>query len=250
MIDVRIVCAHDALKMAETLTRLLEAEQHRVRLTFGRQALSALEEARTETAAVLLIWSPNARSQTYMIEWGRNIDASRLVELACIPDCPKLPRKSPPVDFTHWRGERGRAWDALNERLRTVRRTLEPPKPVPTRTVAALGFVTAVAMVGAIGARMNAPLDAPTTDTSQEQTAALAPTGEVGGPINTFEPASIDDTLHFRRAQPIALIDASTDVTLTELADYEPQTLRNETLLELLSGLNPLRQQPSNDGGQ
>ena len=82
MIDVRIICTHDAVKLAEMLTRLLEAEEHRVRLTYGRQAMSELEEARDARDAVLLIWSPDARSQTYMLEWARNIDPVALVEIA------------------------------------------------------------------------------------------------------------------------------------------------------------------------
>jgi len=33
MVDIRIVCARDAVKTAETLRRLLEAEQHRVNVS-------------------------------------------------------------------------------------------------------------------------------------------------------------------------------------------------------------------------
>jgi hypothetical protein len=248
MIDTRIVCTHDALKMAETLMRLLAAEGRSVRLSFGRQALAALEGARAERDAVVLIWSPNARSQTYMIEWAHKIDPSRLIELACIADPPKLQRKAPAIDFAKWRGERGgRAWDTLNERLRAVTRTLEPPKPQPMRAVAALGVVTTVAMAGAIGARMHAPMQPPAREPAPQQTAELTPTGEIGGPINAFEPASVEDELHFRTPPDVALIDASDSPSFVAIDDLELERLRNETLLERLNALNPLRQRPSSD---
>jgi hypothetical protein len=117
MIDVRIICTYDALKLAETLTRLLEAEEHRVRLSVGRQSLSELETARCERDAVLVIWSPDARSQIYMLEWANKIDATRLVEIS-LADPPRVARKATVIDFSHWRGERGEraAWNALNDR--------------------------------------------------------------------------------------------------------------------------------------
>ncbi len=256
MIDTIIVCTHDALKMAETLTRLLEAEQHRVRLTFGRQALSVLEQVREEKNAVVLIWSPNARSQTYMIEWARKIDPSRLIELATIPDAPKIQRKVAPVDFANWRGERGgRAWDALNERLRVVTRQFEPAKPVPTRALAAMSLVTAVAMAGAIGARMHAPVgsaEADTTSAPEQTMAALDPTTGIGGPINTFEPLSADESPLRFRGHRVPLIDGPAPIALSDVTTLEPQTLRQETFLERLNAFNPLRDLGNNnpsDGG-
>jgi hypothetical protein len=256
MIDTIIVCTHDALKMAETLVRLLEAEQHRVRLTFGRQALSVLEDVRDEKNAVVLIWSPNARSQTYMIEWARKIDPSRLIELATIPDPPKIQRKVAPVDFSNWRGERGgRAWDALNERLRVVTRVFEPARPAPARALAAMGMVTAVAMAGAVGARMHAPFSSAEADTTAapEVMAALDPSTGIGGPTTTFEPLSAeDDILHFRSLPDVSLINTGSPTALTPVTTLEPQTLRQETLLERLNAFNPLRDFGNNnpsDGG-
>jgi DNA-binding NtrC family response regulator len=117
MIDVRIICTYDAAKLAETLTRLLEAEEHRVRLTIGRQAMTELDSALETRDAVLLIWSPDARSQTYMLEWARRIEEARVIDITLTPDWPRLGRKSTvAIDFTQWRGERSEraAWNALN----------------------------------------------------------------------------------------------------------------------------------------
>lgn len=253
MIDIRIICTHDALKLAETLTRLLEAEQHRVGLSYGRQALNALEAAREEKSAVILIWSPDARSQTYMLEWARNIDASRLVELARTLDCPRIQRKAPVVDFTTWRGERGgRAWDALCDRLRGVQRVLEPPKPVSGRAVAAFGLVTAVAMAGAIAERVNSAFEP--TQMANSANAQLLPapnpdTG-VGGPLAAIEPASLDDELRFRFPSDVALLDTSSGLTYADIPDIAPKTLREETLLERLNSFNPLRQLTAMNSGR
>ncbi len=254
MIDIRIICSHDALKLAETLTRLLEAEQHRVGLSYGRQALSALEAARDEKSAVILIWSPDARSQTYMLEWARNIDPHRLVELARTQDCPRIQRKAPMVDFIAWRGERGgRCWDDLNARLRAVHRVLEPPKPVSGRAVAAFGLVTAVAMAGAIAERVNSafePTQMADSANAQALPAPLPSTG-VGGPLAAIEPASLeDDMLHFRIPRDVALLDTSSGLTYADLPVIEPKALRDETLLERLNLFNPLRQLSALNGGR
>jgi len=244
MIDVRIVCCHDAKPLAETLTRLLEAEQHRVRVTVGRLALAELEEARTEQDAVLLIWSPDARSQTYMIEWGNKIEAWRLVEIARTPDCPRIARKAPVIDFTQWRGERGggRAWDALNERLRAVQRVVNPPKPVSKPAIAAMVMLAVAAMFGAVAERNRA---VHRTQTAEEpapvETAVISNGTERGGPIVAIEPASLDETLHFRRIPNAPLVDASEPITLTPIDPIDLEPIRAETLLERLNDFNPLR---------
>lgn len=245
MIDIRIVCTHDAVKLAETLTRLLEAEQHRVRLTFGRQALSELEEARTAHEAVVLIWSPDARSQTYMHEWGRKIEAARLVELARTPDVPRIDRKAPVIEFSQWRGERGgRAWDALNERLRAVRRVLNPPKPAPKRAVAALGLASVIAMAGAITERINDHRTDATADPARDEIASVDASAGIGGPLSAFEPASFnEDTIVATVAPDILMIDGSENARLTDVHGVPVMSLRDETLLERLTALNPLRQQ-------
>ena len=138
MIDITIVCSHDAMKVAEMLTRLLEAEEHKVRLLVGRQSLSEVETSKSARDAVLLIWSANAPTQHYMREWSRQISPLRLVEIGLAPGWPDIARKAPVIDFINWRGERGaRAWNALNDRLRAVARIIEPPKPPPKRAAIA-----------------------------------------------------------------------------------------------------------------
>jgi len=243
MIDVRIVCTYDAKPLAETLTRLLEAEQHRVRFTVGRLALSELEQARTEQDAVLLIWSPDARSQTYMIEWGNKIEAWRLVEIARTPDYPPISRKAPVIDFTQWRGERGgRAWDALNDRLRAVSNVVNPPKPVSKPAIAAMVMLAVAAMFGAVAERNRTAHHTETAEEPAPVEMAVENNGnERGGPIVAIEPASLDETLHFRRIPNAPLIDVSEPYTLTPIDPVEAQTIRSETLFERLSDLNPLR---------
>jgi hypothetical protein len=246
MISIRIVCSHDAVKFAETLRRLLEAEQHRVRLSYGRQALHELEDARSSHDAVILIWSPDARSQTYMLEWARSIDAARLVEIARASDWPQLRRRAPVIDFTPWRGERGaRSWKALNERLGAVARMLNPPKAAPARALIAVGFAGAAAVAGAIGVRMNAAVeDAGVPSLHEEIIAASASDHGMGGPLVAVEPASLeDDVVVFRSApvfQPMELSSATPLAPLPELQAYE---LRDRTLLERLNAYNPLRRE-------
>ena len=46
MTAIRIVCSFDAADLADTLMRLLAAEQHDVRLSRGRQSQAELPEAR------------------------------------------------------------------------------------------------------------------------------------------------------------------------------------------------------------
>lgn len=244
MIDIRLVFTYDAKPLAETLTRLLEAEQHRVRLTYGRQSLAELEEAREERDAVVLIWSPDARSQIYMIEWANKIDRTRLVEIARTPDHPRTNRKWPVIDFTQWRGERGgRAWDALSSRLHTIDTTLNPPKPVSKPAIAAMLMIAVAAMFGAVSERNRT---AHRVDTAEEptpaETAAITEGVERGGPIVAIEPASLDETLHFRRVPNATLIDISEASPLTTVNPIDIDAIRGETLLERLNDFNPLRQ--------
>jgi hypothetical protein len=245
MIDIRLVFTYDAKPLAETLTRLLEAEQHRVRLTFGRQSLAELEEAREERDAVVLIWSPDARSQIYMIEWANKIDRTRLVELARTGDVPRTNRKAPVIDFTQWRGERGgRAWDALSARLHSIDTTLNPPKPVSKPAIAAMLMIAVAAMFGAVSERNRT---AHRVDTAEEpapvETATVVTEGlERGGPIVAIEPASLDETLHFRRIPAAPLIDVTETDPLTAVDPIDIDPIRGETLLERLNDFNPLRQ--------
>ncbi len=252
MIDIRIVCTHDAAKLAETLTRLLEAEQHRVRLSYGRQALAGLEEARSSTDAVLLIWSPDARSQTYMLEWARNIDPARLVEIARTPDCPHIARKAPVIDFSNWRGERGgRAWQALNARLAAIHRALNPPKPPPRAAILGFGLATAAAMVGAVMVRMD-NVSAPEANSTPAEEFAIIDAGDgVGGPLNAIEPASLDETDFvggpFVDAAPLEFAPSAPLAPIPDIATLE---VRDPTLMERLNALNPLRQTTSSEDPQ
>lgn len=245
MTDVRIICTYDAAKLAETLTRLLEAEQHRVRLTSGRQTMAELDEARSSRDAVLLIWSPAARSQSYMIEWAHKIDPVRLVEIAVTPDAPKIARKAPVIDFSHWRGERGGgAWHGLVDRLRTVENILNPPKPPSKYAMFAMGMASAAAVTGAVVMRVNdtslpiAPQAAP-----DEQLVAEDPSTGLGGPLSAMEPASIDDEpLRVRRMPAMPTVREGRRIALDDVPDVRYMTLRDETLLERLNALNPLQQ--------
>jgi hypothetical protein len=251
MTDVRIICTHDATKLAETLTRLLEAEQHQVQLTVGRQALAQLEAAASARDAVMLIWSPDARSQTYMLEWAKRIDPSRLVEVALTQGYPRIVRKAPVIDFSHWRGERGKAaWNALNERLRAVSRALNPPKPPPKYAAFALGVASAAAVTGAIVLRANeTPAPASLTTSTPERLAANDPSAGLGGPLSTVEPGAMDDDLRFRRPPNLRPLQAH---AFPQLAEVDPRAeidLRNETLLERLNALNPLRALPGGENG-
>lgn len=244
MIDIRTVCTHDGRKLANTLVRLLEAEQHQVRLTFGRQSLLELEAAAAARDAVLIIWSPDAPSQTYMHEWARNIDPSRLVEIALAPGWPRIERKAPVIDFTTWRGERGaRPWNALNDRLRAVSRAMEPPKPPPKHAALALGLASVAAVGVAAIVRMNdshAPV-APADETLQ--TAESEEIMGLGGAIVAIEPPSAEDTLllHVVRGPRIAPLAPAPALDLVELAPFELSEIRDPTLLERLAALNPLR---------
>ncbi len=239
MIDVRIVCSHDAVKLAEMLTRLLEAEEHRVRLTYGRQALLELEDAREARDAVLLIWSPDARSQTYMLEWVRNIDPARLVEISRgASDFHPIKRLAAVIDFTNWRGERGaRAWKALTERLGVIARSLAPPAPVPAKALMAMGVASMAAVAGAVIVRVNMPTEPIATPAPLEQIAAIEPDDGVGGALTAIEPASFDeDMIRLRRYSQLEPIDMTPSVPLAPLVVYEEAELRDATILERLDG--------------
>jgi len=243
MIDVRIVCTHDAVKLAEMLMRLLEAEEHRVRLSYGRQALGELEEARAARDAVLLIWSPNARSQTYMLEWARNIEPSRLVELASdTSDWPSIKRHAAVIDFSNWRGQRGaRSWKALNERLNELARSLGPWQP-PTKALLAMGFASVAAVAGVVMVRGTATVENAITPSPLEDVATNDPSAGVGGPLDAVEPASLEDELlHVRQFRTPERIEALPLAPLAHLPEFEEYELRNRTLLERLTALNPLR---------
>jgi hypothetical protein len=245
MIDVRIVCTHDALQLAEMLMRLLEAEEHRVRLTYGRQSLAELEEAGAAHDAVLLIWSPNARSQSYMLEWARNIPPSRLVELAQgTSDHPHIKRLAAVIDFTSWRGQRGaRAWKALVDRLNAVAGAFAPQR-LPLRTFAGIGLAGA-AVASAVVMNPSASV-APIAVAPIEELAALDPDTGVGGPTSALEPASLEDLeLRVRHYRDLPAVEPLTNDPLARVPELEQFELRDRTLLENLDRYNPLRRNDS-----
>ncbi len=254
MIDVRIICSHDAYKLAETLTRLLEAEEHRVRLLSGRQSAAELEEARETKDAVILIWSPDARSQTYMRDWASKIDAVRVIDLTLTDDLPRLGRKVSAIDFSQWRGERSnrnQAWRLLNERLQGVSRALNPPKPPPKYAALALGLASSAALAGAVVLRMNLQdADRSDSEAAQEQLVAADPSTGLGGPVIAVEPASVLDNQvlparNFPDAQLMRESNATLQMSaLPVLREYE---LRDPTIIERLSAFNPLRERAAND---
>lgn len=237
MIDIISVSTHDAKKMAAELVRLLEAEEHTVRMLVGRQSQLAIEDAKSSRDAVLIIWSEDAPSQTYMREWLSQIEASRLIEIATAPGWPeRKDRKAAVIDFSNWRGERGgRAWNALSDRLKAVANLIEPPKP-PARHAAAVLGVMSIAAVGlAAGVRDHqGVIIAPAQDAASEHIVQLeAPHDAVGGAIVTIEPASVDDLtamapLRVLNARPIHL----PPIELTEVHLDPIPEVRDPTFIE------------------
>ncbi len=254
MIDVITVSTHDAKKLAADLVRLLEAEEHPVRMLVGRQSQVAIEDAKNSRDAVLIIWSEDAPSQTYMREWLRQIDPSRLIEIATAQGWPeRKERKAPVIDFSSWRGERGgRAWNALSDRLKAVARGIEPPKPPARHAAVVLGLVS-VAIVGvAAGVRDQLTL-APETvaaEAPHQQIVQLeAPTDAVGGALYATEPGSVDD---LAALPPIRLVNAPQlhyapiELTVPNL-DPIPE-VRDPTLMERLQTFNPLAREDQTTG--
>lgn len=245
MIGIHIVCAHDAVKLAETLMRLLEAEEHQVRLSYGRQSQSAIEDAKTSADAVILIWSDNAASQHYMLEWARQIPEQRLIELARSNNWPRSSRKAPVIDFTNWRGVRGaRAWNALNDRLRQIARAIEPAKPQPKRAALALGIASLAAVTGAIAVRVNdtpAPAMLAMEEEAEPIIALDDPVSGIGGPLRALEPASVDEIADAPIRAPRYIPLEPQSPALLDVAPYEPVEIRDATLMERLSSFNPLR---------
>lgn len=240
MIDIITVSTHDAKKLAADLVRLLEAEEHNVRLLVGRQSQTAIEDAKTSRDAVLIIWSEDAPSQTYMREWLRQSDPTRLIEIATAPGWPeRKDRKAQVIDFSSWRGERGgRAWNALSDRLKVVSNVVEPPKPPARHAAIALGIVSIAAVGVAMSVRNNQDLITPTTDAPLETQVAAeldAPTDAVGGAIYAMEPASVDDLASLPPLRPINMQALHIAPIEFEQARFAPvPDVRDPTLIERL----------------
>ena len=196
MIDVRIICTHDGLPTARLLERVFAAEERNVALHYGRAALEVLETTRAAPEAVLLLWSLDAQVSHYMWRWLTNTPSAQLVEVACGPGHPPFDqRRSPVIEFNDWNGQRaGTAWRALQERLRAVDRHFTPQAPAPVRALAALGAVSALAVVAALVLRVDEALH-PEQNLAQSEPASpgVEEPSVLGGPLVAIEPASIDD---------------------------------------------------------
>lgn len=254
MIGIHIVCAHDAVKLAETLMRLLEAEEHEVRLSYGRQSHGEIEAAKASDDAVILIWSDNAPSQHYMLEWARQIPEARLIEIARTLSCPRSTRKAPAIDFTTWRGTRGaRAWNTLNDRLRTIARGNEPAHPHQKRALMALGLASIAAVGGALAVRVNdAPAPAQSAELEPQSLIAVEdPSTGIGGPLDAIEPASVGEfDIAPLLAPRFSALDTNAAPQLLEISEYSAPQIRDATLMERIGGaLNPLLG-PNEDSGE
>ncbi len=239
MIDIITVSTHDAKKLAADLVRLLEAEEHTVRMLIGRQSRLAIEDAKSSQDAVLIIWSEDAPSQSYMLEWLSQIDAARLIEIATAPGWPERKgRKAAVIDFSSWRGERGgRAWNALSDRLKAVANVIEPPKPPARHAPIMLGVMSLAAVGLAAGVRDNQDAIAPPAqEAAQEQIAELeAPHDSVGGAIVPIEPASMDDLAAVPNLRQLNVTPLQLQQIELAQARFEPiPEVRDPTFIELL----------------
>lgn len=232
MIDIRIVCAHDAAETAEAIKRLLQAEQHKVDICTGRPSAHFIEASRARREAVLLIWTPRATGAHYMLQWAEAIDPELLAEIALEHAWPPLDgRAAPVIDFRGWRGARGSAWSALHHRLQAIARASEPPKPQPLRAALVLAGVGVAAASAAVWARMDAdhaPL-MPAAETRIALETQAFSTEAQGGPVRTIEPASFepDRPIRFRAMlDHIELIDVRPlDPPEFDAARHPPPTL-------------------------
>jgi hypothetical protein len=244
MIDVITVSTHDAKKLVADLVRLLEAEEHRVRVISGRHADREIEAARDSRDAILMVWSEDAPSSSYMREWLRQSDPYRLVEIATAPGWPeRKDRKGAVIDFSNWRGERGgRAWNALNDRLRAVANYIDPPKPPAKHAAMAMGLASLAAVTVAIGVRSNQDVaPAPATQEPQQTVQLEAPTDSVGGAIYSVEPASIEDLSAVPNVRPLRATPLEfQSVEFIELQNEPLPEVRDPTLMERIRALNPL----------
>src|SRR5262245_51713175 len=82
LIDVRIICAYDALKIGQQFQRWLAAEGHQVEVNCGRPSLAYLETSRAREEAVIVIWSEHAQNAFYPLQWAQGTEPARLIELA------------------------------------------------------------------------------------------------------------------------------------------------------------------------
>lgn len=248
MATVRIVCTYDAVKIAETLARLLGAEGDDVRISYGRQSLDALPAAREAKEAVILMWSHEAPSAHYMLEWANAIAPDRLAEIARASGWPRTNRRASVIDFSTWRGERGgRAWNMLAERLRAIYRIVDP-RPEPLR-LPAIGV--GLAGVAAAGVALIIGVEGPGdfkdfAYDSEKVTLALIDGDGMGGPMDALEPASIGDGDAMMRfavrglGPNAAPLPEFSQAPLPPVAAYEPVDVREPNWMDRLIAFNPI----------
>jgi len=256
-IPVRIICTLDASKLAEDLRRLLSAEEHAVEICCGRQSLVFLEAARELREAVLLIWSVDAPSSHYMMQWVAHIDAHRIVEISRT----RLPanfaeQRGKIIDFSKWEGQRGGpSWRDLEGRLAEITRATEPPKPPPRYAAMALAAVSAIAVSEAALVRMHDVHHDAMASTSEDATPQAQPPAPIvhvadahidsegeGGPLTVSEPASepVDDVTQLTRAvRRTALLDGppGQGLTTAHVAPEIRYANNNPWLLDRLTAL-------------
>ncbi len=248
MISVRIVSTYDGVKTAQTLARLLSAEDHPVESCHGRTSTEQLETARAKAdEAVVLIWSVDAPTQLYMRQWADAIPPARLIEIARAPNWPPLPaRRFPVIDFSAWNGDRGgSSWRALNDRIRTLQRSLEPDTQQPARIAAGTLIAAGAAALGvAVWDRTHvetvtpqaAPQEAIVAETARDPL-QISP-GGVGGPVHIEEPASLDElSLLIEPAPRIRALEAPPENDLLTPEIAAPMRFRDSSLMGALSSL-------------
>lgn len=244
MIDIRIICTHDAVKLAEKLERVLTAQQHRVVVCYGRQSLEHVAASREAKEAAILIWSFDAPSALYMLQWLESVDPTRLVEIARAPGAPPLKgRRAKVIDFSAWNGERGGpAWRALVERLQTVQDILDPPRIMAKRTTMA-SLVGAMAATLAMFFHFGKAPEVPVALAEGDDAPGLieADVGGLGGPLSAIEPASADDIDFTNFGPAVPLLETGPEPTLTDIPPYEPAEIREASFLTRLAQFNPLR---------
>ena len=196
---------------------------------------------------MILIWSVDAPTQSYMRQWADAIEPKRLVEIARAPGWPQSDkRKYPVIDFSGWNGGRGgSSWRLLNERLKTVQRALEPAKPQTARVASGVLLAGVFAVVG-VGVYRTAqtPVAPAPTEAAQDNAivAAVQPAapipGGIGGPVRLEEPASFDELTFLiepaARARPL---DAPAREDLIEPEIAQPMRFRDSSLMGALSSL-------------
>src|SRR5262249_44109861 len=143
------------------------------------------------------IWSYEAPSAQYMLDWAFRIPTARLVEIGQAPGWPALEGRAPVIDFSKWNGERGSdSWNALTARVSVMTRPKPPKKPPPRRAALVLAAVSIAAVAGALFVRVHdalRPVTAPVGEQPIISQIDPKPGDGVGGPLHAVEPDSVAD---------------------------------------------------------